>query len=214
MRMLVAPAVALMAVSQASAVTVINGSFEDGPAIGPGGVTRLAAGDTSIPGWVVLPAGVDYFDASYLDPQDGDRAVELSSDAAGGIYQNLTGFTVGRSYELRFYLSANPLDPTPRPFTTRTIVSATSGDPALYSYTVTGTNAPDDMRYELNTYRFRAGSTGQRILFRSLSNTEYGPILDNVAIAEVPEPATWSLLILGFGLIGYAARRRVTTVSA
>jgi hypothetical protein len=30
----------------------------------------------------------------------------------------------------------------------------------------------------------------------------------------VPEPATWAMMILGFGLVGFAARRRQTVVSA
>lgn len=35
-------------------------------------------------------------------------------------------------------------------------------------------------------------------------------VLDNVTLnaAAVPEPATWAMLILGLGMIGYAARRR------
>jgi hypothetical protein len=30
----------------------------------------------------------------------------------------------------------------------------------------------------------------------------------------VPEPATWGMLIAGFGLVGMVARRRIATVSA
>jgi hypothetical protein len=34
-------------------------------------------------------------------------------------------------------------------------------------------------------------------------------LLDNVALnAEVPEPATWTMLLSGLGLIGFMARRR------
>lgn len=33
-------------------------------------------------------------------------------------------------------------------------------------------------------------------------------------VAAVPEPATWAMLILGFGLVGRAARRRVEAVTA
>ena len=37
-----------------------------------------------------------------------------------------------------------------------------------------------------------------------------GPLLDNISlsIAAVPEPATWAMMILGFGLIGASLRRR------
>jgi hypothetical protein len=42
----------------------------------------------------------------------------------------------------------------------------------------------------------------------------YGPLIDNFAVdvtdyaAAVPEPATWTMLIAGLGLVGAAARRR------
>ena len=30
----------------------------------------------------------------------------------------------------------------------------------------------------------------------------------SLAVAAVPEPATWAMLITGFGMVGFAARRR------
>jgi hypothetical protein len=35
-----------------------------------------------------------------------------------------------------------------------------------------------------------------------------GPLLDNVLVTQVPEPATWAMLIAGFGLVGAFARRQ------
>ncbi len=35
-----------------------------------------------------------------------------------------------------------------------------------------------------------------------------GSIIDSIAIAAVPEPTTWALMILGFGMVGSALRRR------
>jgi hypothetical protein len=37
---------------------------------------------------------------------------------------------------------------------------------------------------------------------------------DDIAAAGVPEPATWGMLILGFGMVGFAARRRERAVRA
>lgn len=52
--------------------------------------------------------------------------------------------------------------------------------------------------------------TGGNVLisFTSAGAPNVDAILDNVTISAVPEPATWALMILGFGAVGYAARRR------
>jgi PEP-CTERM motif len=47
--------------------------------------------------------------------------------------------------------------------------------------------------------------------FSSPSNDNIGPLLDNVRLdvsSAVPEPSTWMMMILGFGLAGFAMRRR------
>ncbi len=33
-------------------------------------------------------------------------------------------------------------------------------------------------------------------------------VLDDISLNAVPEPATWGLMIVGFGVVGAAARRR------
>ena len=38
-----------------------------------------------------------------------------------------------------------------------------------------------------------------------------GTGIDNLLIAAVPEPASWGLMIIGFGALGYALRRRSAT---
>ncbi len=49
--------------------------------------------------------------------------------------------------------------------------------------------------------------------FRALStgtfSSDPAPI-----VTAVPEPTTWALMVLGFGMVGFAARRRSTTVAA
>jgi hypothetical protein len=72
--------------------------------------------------------------------------------------------------------------------------------------------------------------TTNSISLTALSNTSFafeigttssdniGPLLDNVALVQtggvIPEPATWAMLIAGFGLVGTAMRRRRTAVAA
>jgi hypothetical protein len=61
------------------------------------------------------------------------------------------------------------------------------------------------------TYRFRPTTSGVLTLqFGTSSADNFGPLVDNVLVtqAAIPEPATWAMLITGFGLVGFAARRR------
>jgi hypothetical protein len=46
-------------------------------------------------------------------------------------------------------------------------------------------------------YAFAAGGTGQNVLLGALSLTQ-----------SVPEPQTWAMMLLGFGAMGVAFRRR------
>lgn len=46
------------------------------------------------------------------------------------------------------------------------------------------------------------------LLYWTPSGDNIGPLLDNVLVSQVPEPSSWMLLIAGFGLVGYSARRR------
>lgn len=53
--------------------------------------------------------------------------------------------------------------------------------------------------------------------FGSTSSDGLGPLLDNVRIsidpAPIPEPASWGLMIAGFGLAGVALRHRRPTTA-
>ena len=55
------------------------------------------------------------------------------------------------------------------------------------------------------TFGFTQAEAVAKVRFESSKNAfEY----DTLAIAVVPEPATWAMMILGFGLVGGAMRRR------
>jgi len=52
--------------------------------------------------------------------------------------------------------------------------------------------------------------TGIRTVFTTTANV--GTVF-NVTAAAVPEPATWALMLAGFGMVGYALRRRRAAVA-
>lgn len=69
------------------------------------------------------------------------------------------------------------------------------------------------MLWEQRSFNFIANSTTTNLRFSAdpaTSNGFFGLALDNVAIISAPEPATWAMMLLGFGLIGAAMRYRRT----
>ncbi len=57
------------------------------------------------------------------------------------------------------------------------------------------------------------GTAGEVFTGMTLTTTEDSFEIDNLAVA-VPEPASWAMMILGFGAIGFAMRRRSRMVAA
>ena len=52
------------------------------------------------------------------------------------------------------------------------------------------------------------------VAFNGIANGDTTSFIDGVALTAVPEPASWALMLAGFGLIGVAARRRSATIAA
>lgn len=67
------------------------------------------------------------------------------------------------------------------------------------------------------TLSFTAGNAGTLMAnIGTTSADNVGPLLDSVRldIGVVPEPASWALMIAGFGMVGFAARRRRSALAA
>ncbi len=57
------------------------------------------------------------------------------------------------------------------------------------------------------------GSTVTFDIAETVGGGNGGVVLDNISVVAVPEPATWGLMIAGFGMVGFAARRRLATLA-
>nr|WP_310522217.1 choice-of-anchor C family protein [Polymorphobacter sp.] len=201
-----ATAAAMLLAGSAQAATIVNGSFEVG--ISPGGFTSVSAGDsTSIAGWTVGGGGVDYI-GSYWNASNGSRSVDLSGGAPGSVSQTFATIA-GRTYTVSFDLSANPDNgPALKDF-------SASADNTTFLTQVGQAGYP--LTWSPKGFTFTADDGAATLMFTSgAANSAWGPALDNVSVSlnAVPEPATWAMLIAGFGLVGVAARRRRSVVAA
>ncbi len=159
---------------------------------------------------------------SYPGPSpDGGHFVGFDSDFVGdgqGGYnspfvQTINGLTPGQNYRLSFYWAATQLQNRRGP-TTDYLTYSLGGDTRQTATVAVGDQGFVGWRKVYATFTATGSSeTLQFLAFGTPNGLPPFVLLDGVSLA-VPEPATWSLMILGFGLVGFAARRRVNSVAA
>lgn len=180
----------------ASAANLLtNGDFESPLAPNSPGYTTFYAGE-SFPGWNVTEGNVDVVAASFATtiPASG-QWLDLVGFNDGTITQTFAT-TAGASYLLTFLYGNNP-GGAPRS------ANVSVGD---FAGTITSTSG---LTYNSFSQLFTATGSSTTLTFASFGGSgNAGIALDNVSVTAVPEPATWGMMILGFGLIGAAARRR------
>ena len=209
MRTLIA-LLALATAASGQAAIVSNGSFEMG--VNPGAFRTLGVGSPDVTGWTVTSGTVDYI-GSYWQASDGVRSIDMSGGSIGTISQTLA-LTSGTRYTLTFDLSANPDGGLGlNPYDVQ--VDLTGIGSSTFSYSLTGANSASNMLWSGKSLTFTAASGATTLSFTSLQNKAccWGPALDNVSVSAVPEASTWSMLIVGFGLVGAVARRRSQTTA-
>jgi choice-of-anchor C domain-containing protein len=185
--------------AQAAAFT--NGSFELGP--DPGQLITLPAGSTDLTGWTVTSGTIDYTGLTWQASQ-GSRSLDLSGLDAGQIGQTFDTI-LGATYQVLFDLAGNPAG---SPVEKLLRVAATGGTAQGYSFDTTGKTLTA-MGWQTLAYNFTATSPSTTLLFTSLTDTAFGPALDNVRVSTdgltpVPTPA----LLPGLIGMGIAAWRR------
>ena len=171
---------------------IVNGSFEEGPAVGT--YRNLPEGNRSVPGWVVTGDGVDYVSTPYWISSDGKRAIDLDGSARskvtppyvrGGIAQTFAT-KPGTRYRVTFDLAGNPNQlPLIKPF--RVSAAEQSIELSFDAKGRTGTN----MGWVKTTWTFTANESTTTLEFRSLTvspQTGFGAAIDNVAVVAEASP--------------------------
>ncbi|MET0307171.1 MAG: PEPxxWA-CTERM sorting domain-containing protein [Sphingomonas sp.] len=203
---------------------VTNGSFESGFA----GWTLGNVGGGTAP--VVIPYGSPsgYPGGAFGEPIGPNGVTSLSPDAVGGSVAYFSSDTAnpdsitqtinliaGKTYNIGFDYYA-PANGIANPFDA-TLAFLIDGLPAGGVLTAgSGSGTAAQTWFNFNT-SFVAGATGPASLtfeFRGLGVTAADFAVDRVyAVAAVPEPAAWGMMIGGFGLAGAAMRRRRVRVA-
>jgi PEP-CTERM motif-containing protein len=154
---------------------------------------------------------------------NGGAFMVLDGDPSftGPLEQTVNGLAVGKSYDLSFYWAAGEL--SNRTGYTSEQLTGMFGDDAFATSTFVNTNpvgVPGAFSgWSLVNFEFTAKSTSQLLQFLSVGtapapNLPPVAFLDGVSLRMVPEPAAWALMLMGFGGLGLALRRRRALAAA
>lgn len=165
--------------------------------------TTYSAGSSFGP-WTVTTGSVDLIGGYWQSPTAGGGSVDVDGNAPGAFDQAIS--TGAGTYTLTFDLSGNPDGPP----MSKTLQVSVGNTTKTFTYQI-GANTHSNMMYVPETLTFMA--TGPTTLtFTSLDGggSPYGPVVGDVGIAAVPEPASWALMLLGLGAMGGVLRSRRT----
>ena len=190
----------------AAANLLVNGNFEGS-----------SAPTTTPPGWSNIGhiEGVIAYSAFSTPAYDGNYYYDIGgfggpTPALGdGITQSVTT-AIGSAYTLTFgYSGENTLGVS-------TILEVKIGSLSNL-FTIIGTGAGIFKQpFTTASINYTATAASTPIAFTILSSTQVGfndPLIDGVSFVAsstgaIPEPASWALMIVGFGAVGVQMRRR------
>jgi len=171
--------------TSAGAAGIVNGGFETGD------FTGWTPNAVSFPIYVVT-----------APVQSGTYAAQIAGYASGpNTLSQTVATTASQVYKLSFWYWQD--GGTPNGF------DVSWNGNSIYSQTDTNT-AVTFQQVVANV----TGTGSDLLVFTAYNDPAY-TYLDNVAIAGIPEPASWALMLLGFGGLGVAIRaRRAHAVTA
>lgn len=217
--------VALVSATAAQAASVellANGGFEDigtGTPESWGGLTYYAGGPVALPGWTIEAGSVDLTDTNSLwgPAASGQYSLDINGWSQGTIAQSFAT-VVGRLYTVSFAYSRNPAN---APFNATATVSAGGQGLDVAALGDGGFGSMRQMAWQTGSFTFTGSGNTETIRLASGIGGNAGVFFDDVSVsadlssasAAVPEPSTWAVTIMGFGLLGATLRRRRLAVA-
>ena len=134
--------------------------------------------------------------------------------AATGDFSFIVGgngaFTANYTFDNTFFTSALGALSASLASTNGAMVTFTSAaiDGMTGSTTITGGGTKAAIFYFTSPVSMGSHSFSVSGVFTPTASAKFAKIAGTVSLSAVPEPATWALMILGFGAVGFAMRRR------
>jgi choice-of-anchor C domain-containing protein len=174
---------------------ITNGSFEES-AFGTDSFSFAFLGaslspNNTITDWTVNTPGGVYFTDNYWQASNGSHSLEMSglSGDPSSISQVLNT-NAGQTYVILFDLAGDPF-PAPHVVTLEVLAASAAQD---YTFDTTGHRFVN-MGWQTESFAFTATGTSTTLTFTGLTNSPFGPALDNVR--AVPEPGNLMLFAVG-----------------
>ena len=213
-----AVALAACGASPAAALNlVVNGGFEADPA--PVGGYTVYAGGSSFTGWSVGGASLAVADSGVHEgvqyyPSNSERNfVEITGKSNTGSTNAITqtvATVAGQTYALSFFVgNAGPYGTYGSNLTLPSTIRVSIDGGALQSFT-NADETPIVVNWRPFSLSFVAAGATTLTFQNGTANDGYAGLddLSLEATGTVAEPASWALLIAGFGLTGAAQRRQ------
>ena len=213
---------AAIALPAAAQNLVKNGSFES-PVQNFGGYTDYAVGSSGITDWDIIGVSGTYVsvvDENYggnpgfsFPANLGSQWLDLAGyydNAPNGVQQTVAT-VINATYVFSFYVGNVSGGPN-NPFGTQSSVGVGFSSGGT-SFTCTNDTPGSTLLWKLCSQQFVATSTMTTFTLSNLDpSNDFSNAVDNVSLVQVetgvPEPATWAMMLLGFGLVGGVLRKR------
>jgi hypothetical protein len=191
-------ALSLMLAASPSQAQIIFDTNFDSVAVPSGSYLILS----SVEGWNATAGdGIEVQNNAAGSPYSQTNLVELDSNNNSTMTRVIED---PGSYLLTFYYSPRPNIPA-----SSNGIDVLVGGSSIFN--VTGAGAGNTVWTPYQLY-FTTTLANTSLAFSALGTSDsLGGYLDNIRlVSSVPEPATWAMMLLGFGGIGFAMRRRRT----
>lgn len=202
-----AAALAVVSSAQAGVNLVVNGDFSS-PVYAPGTWSFTPSGAY---GWRDDSDSIEIgkstvYGLSSVNAAGQNLEVNANSSQPDTVYQDITGLKVGAEYIISYLYGGRA-------------GSSGAGTYLISSFggTALTTNSGHNGVWQENVFHVIASATTERLSFfgaTSYCGGTCGNEIANVSVTAAPEPATWAMMLAGFGALAFAGHRRKVFAAA